>query len=54
MAESLVAVVDVPGEEPHDEDLEEEIEGGQVDQAEEEEPEGTEVEREQSVPEDDG
>ena len=48
-----MAVVDVPSEEAHAEDLEEEIESRQVDETEEEQPEGTEVEGEQSVQEDD-
>ena len=53
-AESLVSMVHVPGEEAHGEDFEEEIHGGQIDQTEEEEPEGTEVECEQAVQEDNG
>ena len=48
-----MTMVDVPSEESHAEDLEEEIEGGQVDETEEEQPEGTEIECEQSIPEDD-
>ena len=47
-------MVHVPGEEAHGEDFEEEIHGGQIDQTEEEEPEGTEVECEQAVQEDNG
>ena len=50
-AEGLVATADILCEEPHGEDLEEEELGGEVDEAEEEQPEGTEIEREQTVPE---
>ena len=38
-------MVDIHPEQPHDENLEKEVAGGDVQQAEHEEPEGTEVER---------
>ena len=50
-AEGLVAATDVLCEQTHGEYLEEEELGGEVDEAEEEQPEGTEIEGEQTVPE---
>ena len=50
-AEGLVATADVLCEQTHGEDLEKEELSGEVDEAEEKQPEGTEIEREQAVPE---
>ena len=46
-------MVHVQGEVAHAEDLKEEIQGRQVDEAEEKQPEGTEIKCEQSIQEDD-
>ena len=45
-----MTVIDIIGQQSHDDDFEDEIQGWHVEQAEEEEPGGAEVEGEQAVP----
>ena len=45
-----MTVVDVISQQAHNDDLKEEVQGGNVEQAEQEEPGRTEIEGEQTVP----
>ena len=42
--------VDIKSQQTHDDNLEEEVQGGNIEQTEEEEPRRTEVKREQAIP----
>ena len=54
LAEVLVAAIDIKIEQSHAHNLPEEIHDGNVEQTEQEKPEGAEIEGQQSVPENDG
>ena len=50
LAEGFMTVVNIKGQQSHDDNLEEEIQSWHVEQTEEEEPGGAEIEGEQTVP----
>jgi hypothetical protein len=50
LAEGFMTVVDIIGQQTHDDDLEEEVQDRYVEQAEKEEPCRTEVEGQQTIP----